>query len=61
MDVLLGDETREVGKVQHSRSVVDFVHAVGDVRWDVDQADELHFLAARFKNFGNFVGDDSTV
>ena len=59
--VLLGDETQEVGKVQHSRGVVDLVHTVGDVGRDVDQADELHFFAARLDNLGNFVGNDSTV
>ena len=59
--ILLGDETQEVGQVQHSRGVVDLVHTISDVGRDVDQANEFNFLAARLKDLGNFVGNDTTI
>lgn len=59
--IVLGDETQEVGKVQHSRGVGDLVHAIGDVRRDVDETNELDFLAARLEDLGNFIGNNTTV
>ena len=37
------------------------MHAIGDVGRDVDQTNELDFLAARLDNLGNFVGNNTTI
>ena len=59
--ILFSNESQEVGQVQHSRGVVDFVHTVGDVGGNVDQTDELHLFATRLDDFGNFVRNNATV
>lgn len=59
--ILFGDKSQEVGQVQHSRSVVDFVHTVGNGGRNVDQSNELHFLVTRLEDFGNFVCNNTTV
>ena len=61
VSVLFGDESQEVGQVQHSRGVVDFVHTIGNVGRNVDQTDKLHLFATRLEDFSNFVGNNTAI
>ncbi len=59
--LLLVDEGEEEGEVGGGLDEVQFVHAVLDVRGQVEAADEVDALALRLQDLGDLEGDGSAV
>ena len=59
--ILLGDESKEVCQLQHPICPVDLMHAVGDVRRNVDQTGEIDFVTHRLQALRDFESDNTTI
>ena len=58
---MLRHKTQEIRQVKHTTSPVNLVHAIGDVRRDVDKTSKLDFVTRRLEALSNLESDNTTI